>query len=531
MSPTHENLPNDVNALKDVIIENYHEMQRMKENNRLLKAAIYGKKSEKKILNSDNGYLQSSFPGFGDEETISAKEKEVVETIKVKTYNRKKRGRKPLPAHLPVIEKLIDIPDDAKLCGCGCQKSIIGQEVHNALTHIPAQYSILRTIRLKYACKNCEGTEDQGPTVTIAPRPAQIIPKSFATSSLLAYIMAAKFADALPFYRLSKIFQRQGIALGRGTMANWTIALSKLLEPMVEAIQDLILKYPVAYADETPLQVLKEEGREASKKSFMWVFCGGPPDKKAVIFKYSRTRAADVPLNFFGNYSGHIMSDGYSVYKYVDKVNGENENKRLRCWTHGRRKFTDVIKAAGKDAEPGVSHKVVKIIAKLYSIEKEAKEGNLNANERHKLRQLKAKPILEVLHNKLNTWKKALPPKSKAGNAVQYFLNDWDVFKSYIDDGRFPIDNNLAENAIRPFVVGRKNWLFCNTPAGARAMATILSIIETAKANNIEPYWYMRILFEKLPYLKTKKDFLQYLPQNIDRALIDKLKKDTIGCG
>jgi len=525
MSPTHKNLPNDVDTLKDVIIENYYEMQRLKENIRLYQAALSGSKSEKKY--PEPTYVQQSFPGFESQDTSEEKEEEIAETIEVKPYKRKKRGRKPLPEYLPVIEKYIDISDEEKLCGCGCQKVVIGKEEHNALEHIPAQYSILRTIRLKYACKNCEGTEDSGPTVTIAPVPAQIIPKSFATSSLLAYIIAAKFVDALPFYRLSKIFQREGISLGRGTMSNWTITLSKLLEPMLEALKDSFSKYPVAYADETTLQVLNEPDRRAQQKSYMWVFCGGPPDKKSIIFEYSETRATDVPQRFFGDYSGYIMSDGYIVYKYIDK---ENENKRLRCWVHGRRKFTDAIKSAGNNATPGVSHKAVKIIAELYAIEKEIKLNDLTYREIYDLRQEKAKPILIKFKKKLDLWKEALPPKSKAGGAVQYFLNDWDVFKSYIDDGRLPIDNNLAENAIRPFVIGRKNWLFSNTPAGAKAMATILSIIESAKANNIEPYWYLRILFEKLPELKTKEDFLPYLPQNIDRALIDNLRNKTIEC-
>lgn len=528
MSPTHTNLPNEVDILKDTIIENYHEIQRLKEDIRLYRERLFGKKTEKYIIN-EFGQIQAYLPGFepSDIDELEDKEKDT-EIIEVKTYKRKKRGRRPLPEHLPVIKDYIDISDKEKLCGCGCQKTVIGEESHDALEHTPAQYLIRRTIRLKYACKNCEGVEDEGSTVTIAPVPARIIPKSFATSSLLAYIMIAKFVDALPFYRLSKIFQREGITLGRGTMSNWAIALSKQLEPMLECFNEQIFEYPIAYADETRLQVLKEPNRKAEQVSYMWVFCGGPPDKKTVLFKYSETRASEVPKEFFRGYSGHIMSDGYSGYKFIDE---EKYIQRLRCWAHGRRKFTDAIKAVGKNAAPGVSHKVVKIIKSLYAIERKATEDKLTYNEIYDLRQEKAKPILDELKKKLDKWSNALPPKSRAGMAVQYFLNDWDVFKSYIDDGRLPIDNNLAENAIRPFVIGRKNWLFCNTPAGAKAMATILSIVETAKANNLEPYWYLRILFNKLPYLKTKKDFMPYLPQNIDESLLNDLRNKTIGCG
>lgn len=529
MQPTHENLPNDINILKDVIIDDYHEIQHLKETIRTYQAALFGKKSEKKIVATDHGPVEQYLPGFENEESVASEDdNEEVETIKVKGHKRTKRGRKPLPSHLPIVENIIDIPEEEKLCGCGCQKTVIGQETHDGLQHTPAQYSILRTTRLKYACKNCEGTEDNGPTVSIAPVPKQIIPKSFATSSLLAYIITAKFVDALPLYRLSKIFQREGITLGRGTMSNWVIALAKLLEPMVECLKDSLFQYPVAYADETPLQVLREENRRADQKSFMWVFCGGPPEKRSIIFKYSETRESEIPKKFFENYSGHVMSDGYSAYKYVDSEDCDIE--RLRCWAHGRRKFTDAIKIAGKNAEPGVAHKAVKMTAKLYAVEKEARENNLSYEDIYNLRQEKSKPILVKFKKKLDKWKTALPSTSMTGKAVQYFLNDWDVFASYIEDGRFPIDNNLAENVIRPFVLGRKNWLFCNTPAGAKAMATLLSIIESAKANNIEPYWYLRILFDKLTDLETKEDFIPYLPQNIDRALIDELKNKTIGC-
>jgi len=514
--------PDDVKILKDVIIQNYYESEALKEEIRLLKAALYGRKSEKLPL-ENNGQLTLD---FGDkEETQEITEKVEPESTSVKAHNRKKSGRKPLPEHLEVKEQVVDISESEKTCGCGCPKSRIGAETSDHLEHIPARSYIRRIVRPKYACKNCEGTEDNGPAVSIATVPEQIIPKSFATASLLSYILVAKFADALPFYRLSKIFQRSDIEISRGTMCNWTIRVASLLKPMLEIFKRRIFEFPVVQADETGLQVLKEPGRQAKNKSFFWGFRGGGTEKPTIIFSYNSSRAGKVPKNFLSGYCGYIQTDGYNGYKFIDN---ETCQIRVGCLAHARRKFIDSIKVAGKNAEPGVAHQAVQIIKQLYSIEKEARESNLGYDEIKILRRNNAKPILEDFKEKLEQGKKALPPKSTSGKAVKYTLNEWSALIRYLEDGRIQIDNNLMENAIRPIAVGLKNWLFSDTPEGATASATIYSIIETAKANGLEPYWYLRVLLEKLPFLKNAEDFEQYIPQNIDKNAIQALKEKYV---
>jgi transposase len=308
-------------------------------------------------------------------------------------------------------------------------------------------------------------------------------------------------------------------------MCNWTIRVASLLKPMLEIFKRKIFEFPVVQADETGLQVLKEPGRKAKNKSFFWGFRGGGPEKPTIIFSYNSSRAGKVPKSFLSGYCGYIQTDGYNGYKFIDN---EACQIRVGCLAHARRKFIDSIKVAGKNAEPGVAHKAVQIIKTLYEIEKEARENKLGYAEIKQLRQNKAKPILEDFKEKLELWQKALPPKSTSGKAVKYTLNEWSALIQYLEDGRIQIDNNLMENAIRPIAVGRKNWLFSDTPEGATASATIYSIIETAKANGLEPYWYLRVLLEKLPFLKNAEDFEQYIPQNIDKTAIQTLKDKYI---
>jgi len=515
MKLTLETLPNDPKILKDVIIQYHHEMASLKEQISLLKAALFGRKSEK--VPSDGSVIQPNFPGF-EEDVVEEPE---IEHIEIETHKRRKKRKKAFPDNLPVKETLIDISEEEKKCACGHAKAIIGQETHDLLEHVPAKNFINRIVRLKYACRYCEGTEDEGRTVAIAPVPAQIIPKSFASASLLAYILVSKFADALPFYRLSKMFQRTGVNLGRATMSNWTIRVANLLGPMLDEFQKIILGYSVINADETILQVLNEPNREAHQKSRMWVFTGGPPDKKTILFQYNESRSGSVAKDFLSSYSGYLQADGYSGYKWID---AEHNLTRAGCWAHARRKFFEAAKIAGKNAKKGASHIAIDMIRELYSIERKARDEQLSAGDIYKLRQQKAKPILLKLKKSLDGWKSALPPSSRAGIAVNYTINEWDALMVYLEDGRIPIDNNIAENAIRPFVVGRKNWLFNSTPSGARASATMYSIIETAKANKIDPYWYFRILLKKLPHINDNKDFIPLLPQNIDRNEIEELK-------
>lgn len=492
---------------------------------RYLKAFIFGQKTEKTPKPENSNQPLLPFPQEEVAAQISVPEQE--KTIEIKAHSRK-RGRKPLPADLPVQEVVVDIPDADKTCACGCQKARIGEETADKLEFTPARAHITRIVRPKYACRNCEGTESDEPAVSIAPVPEQIIPKSFATASLLAYIITSKFVDALPFHRLSGMFSRQKIEISRGTMCNWAIKVARALKPIDELFKEMLMTSSCINADESRMQVLKEPGRKATDQSWIWVFRGGGTGKATVYFHYSPSRGGKVADEMLANYQGYIQTDGYSGYNFISLRPGQ---KHLACWAHVRRKFFDSIKAAGEKAKPGVAHEAVAIINSLYKIEKEARMNGLSHDEIQKIREQQAKPILESFKTKLEAWKKTVVPKSFTGKAVTYTLNFWDKLMVYIENGELQIDNNCAENAIRPFAVGRKNWLFADTVEGAAASAILYSIIETAKANSLEPYWYLRFLLEKAPGLKSKEDFRNLIPQNVDRQLITNMQQSHINAG
>lgn len=511
MTPAVDQLPNDIKTLKEIIIQGFthrdQEIAVLKEQLKLLQSMVFGRKSEKSqpadnsqqlLLNFDEEAVDKSLP------LISANNDKPV----VVSGHSRKPGRKAISDELPRIENVVDVPDADKVCTCGCMKTRIGQETSEQLEYVPAKWLVIKNIRPKYACRHCEGTESEGQTVSIAPVPEQIIPKSFATASLIAYIIVSKFVDALPFYRLSNMFSRNGVELSRGTMCNWTIKVAALLKPVTDIFKEMIMKSPLIHADETTFQVLKEVGRKASDKSYMWVFRSGGCEKTTILFHYSHSRSGKVAGNIIAGYKGYIQTDGYAGYNFIEK---DSEQIHLACWAHVRRKFFDAVKTAGEKAEPGIAHEAIDIIKNLYKIEKDARNANLGPEKIFELRKAEAKPILDLLKAKLGKWELLVTPGSLVGKAVKYALNQWDSLIRYVEDGRLPIDNNSVENAIRPFAVGRKNWLFADSVEGAAASATIYSILETAKANGLEPYWYMRILLEKLPGLKNREDFLLYI--------------------
>ena len=318
------------------------------------------------------------------------------------------------------------------------------------------------------------------------------------------------------------MFSRNGVDLSRGTMCNWTIKVASLLKPVVEVFKEKILGSPLINADETTYQVLKEVGKSASSKSQMWAFRGGGVENSTILFHYNRSRAGKVAENLLANYVGYVQTDGYAGYNFVDKKSGQTH---LGCWAHARRKFFDAVKSAGNGAEPGLAHEAIEIIQRLYKIERNASLAKLSAEKVYEIRQAQSKPILVDFEKKLRQWQLILTPKSLTGKAVNYTLKLWKSLLVYVEDGSLPIDNNSVENAIRPIALGRKNWLFSDTVEGAEASAIIFSIVETARANDLEPYWYLRFLLEKLLELKTKEAFLPFIPQNIDKQLISDLQE------
>jgi len=504
-------LPDDALSLKRIISSQQQQIDHLQEMVRLLQNEIFGRKSE--VLPTVNPNQLQLFSPDEPAEPIRSDD-----DIVVPEHTRKKRGRKPLPEDLPRIEVVHDISEEDKRCACGAELSRIGEEICEKLDYVPAKLQVIRHIRPKYACRACEGVEDDGPTVKIAPPPAQLIPKSNATEGLLAHIAVSKFADALPLNRQQKIFDRLDVDISKSTMANWMIQAAGCCQPIIELLQQEIRSGPVINIDESPFQVLKEPGRNNTSKSYMWVFCGGPLDAPAVLYQYHPTRSGKVVRDMLENYMGYVQSDGYSGYDQLSRKQGV---VHLGCLIHARRKFVEVNKgrkARGKQkVSKGLADEGLDYVGALYGIERYARKNALSHDRILELRQEKAKPILERFKAWLDTYHSQVPPKSLLGKAIQYTLNQWDKLVVYIEAGFLKPDNNVAENAIRPFVIGRKNWLFSGAPRGADASATFFSLIETAKANGLEPYAYLRYLFFKLPFAKTMEDCRALLPKNLDK--------------
>lgn len=483
----------------------------LEEQLRLLRNELFGRKSEKPTR-EDRDQLSL----FNDSPDNIPADPDTEEEILIAPHKRKKRGRKPLSEHLKRVDIIHDLSEEEKMCGCGHMMSRIGQDECEKLDYIPAKVQVERHIRYKYACKHCEGVDSDGPTVKIAPPPAQLIPKSNATAGLLAHIITSKFADALPLYRQQKIFARLELDLPRTTMSNWVIAAAARCRPLIDLLQHEIHSGPLINVDETTLQVLEEPGRRNTSKSYMWLYRGGPPDKPALVYQYAPSRSGLVAEEFIGDYQGFIQSDAFAGY---DRFENKPGIRLMGCWAHARRKFAAVIKAKkkirSKRNPKGLADEAMSFIGQLYQIEKQAREQELTFDQIGQLRQEQALPVLKQFKKWLDAKNPAVPPKSLLGKAIRYSLDNWQRLIVYVEDGRLKPDNNVAENAIRPFVVGRKNWLFAGGPRGAEASATFFSLIETAKANGLEPFAYLQYLFRQLPVTE-EQDYRQLLPGNVN---------------
>jgi len=457
----------------------------------------YGKKSEK--LSSDD---QPCLPGLGQifdeacDDEPSKKEKQQ------KTGKRKAQGgRKPLPKDLPRKDVIHDISEDQKTCKCGHELHHIGEEVSEQLDVIPAQLQVTRHRRLKYGCKSCEET------VLLADMPKQPLPKSMAAPGLLSHIIVSKFDDHLPLYRQSEIWQRNNIDLDRTTLGRWVTKCGKLLKPLVELMEQDMLKEPYLQADETTVQVLKEKGKKPSSKSYMWVYKTGGSDGYKISYHYADNRRKDDASAFLKDYQGYLQSDGWHTYKQISK---DSDGKIISagCWAHARRKFFEVHK---NPVKKGIAFESLEFIKKLYKIEQDCKEQNRSFKEIKQIRKEKAKPILQEFKAYLDKQNTTAPLKSGIGDAIKYTLNQWESLTVYPQDGRISIDNNDIERCIRPFAVGRKNWLFCGNEDGAEASAILFSLLETVKSYGHNPFDYFTDVLKKIP---NTENITNLLPHN-----------------
>jgi transposase len=336
--------------------------------------------------------------------------------------------------------------------------------------------------------------------------------KSLATPGTLAHVAVCKFEDALPLYRQEKIFERLGIDIPRATMARWMIACGTLVRPLIEKIRLEILAGQVVHMDETPIQVLKEKGRNPWDKSYMWVMARGSPrgGPRAVIYSYHISRSQIVVEDLLRGYAGHVQSDEFSGYNLLDRRGGIT---RIGCWAHVRRQFTDALKTNPRGGSGTVANEIITKIKFLYDFERDIKD--LSPEEVVAARRARSLPVLANLKNLEEEYSTQIPPKSATGKALTYMRNAWSHLTTYVDCGYADIDNNYVERAIRPFTTGRKNWLFADTPAGAHASAALYSLVETAKANKIDPYQYLKRVFTELPQIAEGDSIDHLLPWNL----------------
>jgi transposase len=504
-------LPDDIDALKSLVADQVARNEQLTTENQYYKTQVltlteqlnlalarrYAASSEK--ISPDQVLM------FDEAETDVEVALDTDDEILVPAHKRKKRGRKPLPDNLPRVDVVHEIPESERHCPHdGALLTEINEVISEQLDIIPAKIQVIRHIRKKYAC-SC------GQCIKTAPLPAQPIPKSMASPGLLAHITVSKYQDALPLYRQETILQRIGVELPRATLANWMVQAGTLIQPVINLLRDRLLDYDILQIDETTVQVLNEQGKAAQSKSYLWLQRGGPPDQPVVLYDYDPGRSADVPKRLLAGFTGYLQTDGYDGY---NAVVAENALTPVGCMAHARRKFSEAVKAQGKNKKRGKAHRGLALIQKLYRVEKQARR--LDPEERYAHRQQQARPVLDDLRSWLDVTLPLVPPTSTTGKALNYLHREWDKLIRYLDDGRIEIDNNGAENAIRPFVVGRKNWLFSASVKGVKASANLYSLIETAKANGLEPYAYLRYLFTALPKAETVEVIEALLPGNVD---------------
>jgi transposase len=505
MSAAQNNLQKTVSELeaalssKDrVIAELAKRVELLEEYLRLERLRKYAARSEK---SPDQTELFNQAELVDAAEAVLTEQEAAAASEPKESVRSRSAGRKPLPADLPRVRIEHDLSDEDKHCACGCTLTAIGEESSEQLDIIPAKIRVLVNVRKKYACKQCESTIK---TATLPPQP---IPKSNASPGLLAHIAVSKYQDALPLYRLEAILDRAGVQLPRNTLANWMIKSGNLIQPLINLLNDKLLSYPVMHCDETRVQVLNEDGKPVTSHSYMWVRVGGPPTQPIRLFHYADSRRGAVATELFEGYSGYLQTDDYAGYNVVSGGN----IVQLGCWAHARRKFVEAQKASKK---AGKADMAISLIGKLYAIERKIKD--CDPNVRYEVRQSESVAQLQLLRAWLDRTLQGTLPKGLLGKALAYLDKNWSKLTVYVEDGRLSIDNNPAENAIRPFVVGRKNWLFSASVAGATASANLYSLIETAKANGLVPYDYLGHVFTELPRSQTVADIEALLPWGAD---------------
>jgi transposase len=469
---------------------------------RLLTAKRFGRSSEK----TNKNQLQLFEDVFNEAEANAEPFAPEPELITVPAHTRAKRNKKKAVSLEGLPETVIEyrLPEEELVCSCGHERHVIGQEVTKELVIVPAQFSVNKHVQYIYGCRHCENHGDGSePVVVAAPKPKRAFPGSIASPSAVAHVIEEKYVMGVPLYRQEQQWARRGINLTRQNMSNWIMHAQNWLQPIYDRMKEVLLNQAIIHADETTVQVLEEAGKKAESKSYMWLYRSGRYGPGIVLYEYQPSRSGEHPKEFLKGFEGYLVTDCYVGYKDIPKVT------RVACWAHARRGFDEALKAAGKRAKDSKALEGLKFCNELFSIEDEL--GDLEPEERYEKRLLRSKPVLEAFLAWLQKTKEESVQQSHLGKAVAYCLNHWEELNNFLLDGRLEISNNRAERSIKPFVIGRKNFLFCITPRGAKASATTYSIVESAKENGLNPFEYLKYLFTELPNA-TSDNIDEFLP-------------------
>jgi len=465
---------------------------------RLIRKKQFGASSEK----ASEEVLEQLSLLFNEAEVYAAEEQkeEDAPVVEVRPHTRKKSGsvRDIVPANIPVQVVEHRIPEAELSCPqCGEQMTVIGKEVRESLVFKPAEAYLRQDVYYTYACQRCN-KEDISTPVVKAPREPSIIPGSYASPEAVAHVAVQKFVMCAPLYRQELDWNRKKIMISRQTMANWLIRCAKdWFVPVYEALHEALLRQDLLHADETELQVLREDGKTPQSKSYMWLYrTSGDAKYPVVLYEYQPGRGQEYPKRFLTGFHGYLQTDGYSGYS------GVADTIHVGCWAHARRKFEEARNAMPKGKRSSTAEQGVAYCTKLFELEKTFQK--LTPEQRKKKRLEQEKPVLDAMLAWANTRHAA--PKSKLGIALTYLQNQWEYLNNYLLDGRIELSNNRAERSIKPFVMSRKNFLFANTPTGAQSSAVIFSLIETAKENGLDPYRYLTWVLQMAPKLDRSRD-------------------------
>ena len=502
----------------DVIDQQKKRIAQLEEYLRLVRAQRFGPSSEKHPAQQEMVFNSAEAMADEEAELEDTAAQQALEELKEMTEpaSNKKRGRKGLPSNIPRVQVRLELSEEEKAGAVDTFFTVIKEE----LDIEPAKAQVIEYLQEKAvfidSADNDNNNDEPQTRIVAAEQPRHPLNKCIASIGLLCYIIIAKYTDGLSLYAIEKMITRYGGSITRTAMANWVIRLATEFQPIVNLAREHQLEYDYIQIDETRVQVLKEPDKPAQSKQWMWVSKGGPPDKPVVLFDYDPSRKAEVASRLLEGFQGYVQCDALSSYNALCL---SEHITRLGCFDHARRKFSEAIKAQAKTKKmkPSLADVGLAKINALYRLERTIKD--LSPKEKYQKRQSIAIPLLNDLKNWLTSKVDKTPKDQLTYKAISYALNNWDALVVYCEDGRLHISNAGAENAIRPFAVGRRRWLFCDTPSGANASAIHYSLIETAKANGLEPFEYYKAILPKLAYAKTVEDWEALLPWNVKANL------------